>query len=423
MAGKRRGGADEVLGEIDPLGRGRRIPPLRTGTTANAMGRGGRSGWRSYLGSGVGCRSAVASAPRRFAVLRVAKIKTLGNLRSSAKHTFRQRETPNADPELKSANEVWIGPDDADGVAAAWAARAPEQIRKNAVHALEYLVTASPEALGAMSKDDRDAYFATGLDWLCRRHGEENVLSAVIHRDETTPHLTAMVIPLDERGHLNARSFTGGKVMLSEMQTSFAEVVADWGIERGLHRSNARHVSIREYYAQVNTRPAESLDLPEPDRGNFWTRGRETPESYAERLREVAGAQYDHLQRNYDKRLQEASEALFAAERGASRTRIVAAARGMALEALSAWDKIAGVEDDAEYHDLLGRFAAQWETSYPLLARNEPKVAAEMEKRLFEAGIETGHVQELRLQREQDIDRKVGREGRSLDDDEDGWGL
>ena len=88
------------------------------------------------------------------------------------------------------------------------------------------------------------------------------MLSAVIHRDETTPHLTAMVIPLDERGHLNARSFTGGKVQLSAMQTSFAEAVSDWGIERGVHRSGARHVSIREYYARVTTLPSRTLGDP-----------------------------------------------------------------------------------------------------------------------------------------------------------------
>jgi len=353
----------------------------------------------------------------------VAKIKTLGNLRGSAKHTFRQRETPNADPELRSANEVWIGPDDAEGVAEAWAARAPERIRKNAVHGLEYLVTASPEALAAMS-DEQDAYFARGLDWLCDRHGEENVLSAVVHRDETTPHLTAMVIPLDERGHLNARSFIGGRAMLSEMQTSFAEAVSDWGIERGIRRSNARHVSIREYYAQVNAEPEKELDLPELDRGGFLGRGKETPESYAERLRAAAGAQYGHLQRNSAAKLQEASEALSAAERSIDTWKAAADSRALAIEALSAWDRIASVEDDAEYRDLLGQFAEQWKRDYPALSRREPKFAAEMEERLASAGIETGHARELREEQERmaDRERDIGRLGRSLDDDH-GWEL
>ncbi len=35
-----------------------------------------------------------------YAIIRHAKIKTLGNLAASAQHTFRERETPNADPKL-----------------------------------------------------------------------------------------------------------------------------------------------------------------------------------------------------------------------------------------------------------------------------------------------------------------------------------
>ena len=155
-----------VLGEIDPLRR-RRRPPLRKEASPPV------SGWRSKSGSGAGCRSSVAAAPKRFAVLRVAKIKNLGNLRSSAKHTFRERETPNADPGLRGDNEVWIGAEDAEGMAQAWAERAPEKIRKNAVLALEYLVTASPGALGTMSREEQDAFFARGLEWLCDRHNEE----------------------------------------------------------------------------------------------------------------------------------------------------------------------------------------------------------------------------------------------------------
>lgn len=400
----------DVLGEVDPLGL-RRRPPSQDHT-------GQSSGWRNRMGSGAGCRPAVSSAPRRFAVLRVAKIKTLGNLRSSAKHTFRQRETPNADPGLKDANEVWIGPESAEGVVEAWVDRAPETIRKNAVHALEYLITASPEALSTMSKDEQDAYFAKGLDWLCQRHGEDNVLSAVIHRDETTPHLTAMVIPLDDRGHLNARSFTGGKMQLSEMQTDFAAAVADWGIERGIHRSNARHVSIKEYYAQVTTRPSRTLDLPDPERGGFLGRGKESPGAYAERLRDTAVRQYAHLQRNYDQRLQEAAQALLVAERTVGRQKVALASRGLTLEALSVWQSISEAEDPAERREMQESFAAHWDKTRDALAKTDRTFVDEMDARLVEAGVETDQGRERRHELEQSQERKMS----SWEEDSD-WGL
>ncbi|RJE16469.1 hypothetical protein PHISCL_11194, partial [Aspergillus sclerotialis] len=62
-----------------------------------------------------------------------------------------------------------------------------------------------------MGRDEQNNYFRRALDWLKDRHGAENVLSAVVHRDETTPHMQVLVIPLDARGKLNARELVGGK--------------------------------------------------------------------------------------------------------------------------------------------------------------------------------------------------------------------
>ena len=78
----------------------------------------------------------------------------------------------------------------------------------------------------------RDAYFNDALKWLRERHGGANVVYAGIHRDETTPHMYAYVVPLDEAtGRLNARKWLGGAKALSEMQTDFA---ANVGARHGL---------------------------------------------------------------------------------------------------------------------------------------------------------------------------------------------
>lgn len=56
-----------------------------------------------------------------------------------------------------------------------------------------------------------------------------------IHRDETTPHLYAYIVPIDERGRLNCRAFYGGAGALRLMQTDFAERVGrKHGLERGV---------------------------------------------------------------------------------------------------------------------------------------------------------------------------------------------
>ena len=57
---------------------------------------------------------------RRFAILRCAKVKNLGNMGASLQHTFRERETPNADPARIRDNTVLAGAEDSRGVLDAW---------------------------------------------------------------------------------------------------------------------------------------------------------------------------------------------------------------------------------------------------------------------------------------------------------------
>lgn len=233
--------------------------------------------------------SSGASGQPNFVILRTAKIKAIGNLGGSLQHTFRERETPNADEARREENQILVGPDTADGVVKAWQERAPEKIRKNAVLGIEYLVTASPEAMARMSRPEQDQYFARAVSWLKEKHGSENVLSAVVHRDETTPHLTAMVIPLDGRGKLNAREFLGGRQKLREMQTEFTERVGRaHGLDRGIEGSKARHQRVQSFYSALERGPEASVSLPERRTGGFLGRGGETDAEYRERASEAA---------------------------------------------------------------------------------------------------------------------------------------
>lgn len=223
---------------------------------------------------------------RSFAILRCAKIKTMGNMGASLQHTFRERDTPNADTRRTRENTVLVGGNTSSAVLDAWKDRAPEKIRSNAVHGLEYFVGGSPEALKAMSREQQDAYFTNALDWLKARHGAENVLSAVIHRDESTPHMTVMTIPLDERGKLNARAIVGSREQLSAMQTDFAERVGNThGLERGLKGSPARHERVQRAYAHL-TDPDAAVSLPERRKGAFLGLGSETDAEWRERASE-----------------------------------------------------------------------------------------------------------------------------------------
>lgn len=243
---------------------------------------------------------------RRYAILRVAKIKTKGHLGAALAHNFRERHTANADAARQGDNTVLKGPGNGQDVIAAWEARAPEKIRKNAVHALEYFVGASPEKMANMNRRQQDAYFRKALNWFETKHGADNVLSAVIHRDETTPHLQLLVIPLDARGKLNARELVGGKANLSKMQTDFArEVGKDFGLERGRERSQARHQTIKEYYARANAPVEADFRLPERRKGNLLGVGRESDEEWRHRATDAAKEAIARTKAVYEERLQQ----------------------------------------------------------------------------------------------------------------------
>lgn len=185
-----------------------------------------------------------------FAILRTAKIKTIGNIASSLSHNYRTRETPNADQNRSSLNEHSV--ESAQAVKDAIQERLPEKRRSDAVLCIEHLITASPEWSGWGTDQERE-FFDTSKNWLEEKYGAQNVVATTIHRDETTPHLVAYVVPLDaDTGRLNAKKWLGGRDKLSRMQTDFASEVKNLGLERGVEGSKATHTSIKEHYAKVN---------------------------------------------------------------------------------------------------------------------------------------------------------------------------
>lgn len=206
----------------------------------------------------------------KYAILRTQKLKATGAVWRSLKHAFREQPTPNADP-AKAAQNAHLGANSAAEAMQRVRDRLPEKRRKDAVLAIEYLITASPEAMQELGGQGRDAYFNDALKWLRERHGGANVVYAGIHRDETTPHMYAYVVPLDEAtGRLNARRWLGGAKALSEMQTDFAaNVGARHGLERGIKGSRAKHERVSRHYGLVNRAADQVAELGMLDRASL----------------------------------------------------------------------------------------------------------------------------------------------------------
>lgn len=214
-----------------------------------------------------------------YAILRIQKLKSAVAIRNSLKHAFREQETPNADSE-RTPNNTHIGAESSQEAIEKFNAGLPLTVRKNAVLALEYLITASPEDMANKSRADQDKYFADSLAYLHKTYGKENVFYAGVHRDETTPHMYAYVLPKHE-GKLNARHFIGGhKDRMSQIQTEFAETIGQkHGLERGVKGSRARHQEIGRYYAKVNAKTPQIAPFAVPEKSMF-----EKQDDYSKRV-------------------------------------------------------------------------------------------------------------------------------------------
>ena len=224
----------------------------------------------------------------QFAIMRCKKLASMGSVAGALRHCYRERETPNADPERTPTNEhaAATSTDEAMG---RMRALLPEKRRRDAVLAVEYLMTASPEWWQEASRKQQDEFFRRSRQWLADKYGSDRIVTATIHRDETTPHLSAFVVPLTRDGRLSAREFVGGRQKMRDDQTSYAAAVADLGLSRGIEGSRARHQSIRDYYAALK-QPVADLTLSAEDveprvlRKGIFSNDIEAPEMVAERL-------------------------------------------------------------------------------------------------------------------------------------------
>lgn len=202
-----------------------------------------------------------------YAIFRLAKRRNDGAA-AMARHALREARVHNADPTLAGENSVLAGPATADGVMQELRAKLPERRRRDAVTCLDLFVGASPEAMTAMDRKAQDTYFRCALNWISEQFGgRANVISAVVHRDEATPHLQVLLVPLLD-GKLNAKVLVGDRKRLQALQDSFAELVGKpAGLRRGERASGAKHTSIRAFYGAVKaagTRDALPARVPVP---------------------------------------------------------------------------------------------------------------------------------------------------------------
>lgn len=148
------------------------------------------------------------------------------------------------------------------------------KIGTNQVRVIRVMLTGSHDDMKRIEAEGKlDQWCADNLAWLNKTFGADNVVSAVLHRDESTPHIHASVVPIvtgerrkvrekrepDKPGKKKYRKKSPDaarlcaddvmtRIKLKSYQDTYAEAMAGYGLQRGIDGSVARHITTQEFY-------------------------------------------------------------------------------------------------------------------------------------------------------------------------------
>ena len=211
-----------------------------------------------------------------YAVLHLEKAKGADSGMSA--HIERTIQPKNADPTRTHLNRELIQfPDGVRSRTAAIQHRLntaglKRKIGKNQVQAIRIVLTGTHADMEQIDQTGRlDGWCQDNLDWLRKTYGADNVVSAVLHMDEETPHIHATIVPIvqterkKQKKELTAKKryrtkapaprLCADEVMsranLIRYQDTYAEQMAAYGLQRGIRGSEAQHISTHEYYRSL----------------------------------------------------------------------------------------------------------------------------------------------------------------------------
>lgn len=131
------------------------------------------------------------------------------------------------------------------------------KIKDEAVLITSFILGSDKEFFDGITSEAQKQFFDDCTGFFAERYGKENVVSAVVHLDESTPHLHLNLMPVTD-GRLCAKVLFD-RIALRDLQTDFYETVGKkYGLERGKEGSTAKHLDTVAYKTKKMTEAAEA---------------------------------------------------------------------------------------------------------------------------------------------------------------------
>ena len=123
-----------------------------------------------------------------------------------------------------------------------------------------FVVGSDREFFSRLSSGEQQQFFVDCTRFFTERYGEDNIISAVVHMDETTPHIHLNLIPISD-GRLCAKQLFDRKE-LQNLQSDFHSVVGKkWNLQRGKEGSQAKHLDTAAYKLKKISEAADQAEL------------------------------------------------------------------------------------------------------------------------------------------------------------------
>lgn len=150
----------------------------------------------------------------------------------------------------------------------------PDQVR-----AVRVMMSGTHEDMMKIQQDGRmDEWCNDSMQWLHKTFGRENTVSAVLHMDETTPHIHATIVPIvtGERRKAKLKQTEGKRSYRKKADAArlcaddvlnrdkligyhddYSKIMDKYGLHRGVRGSEARHVTTAQYYRDLKRQTGE----------------------------------------------------------------------------------------------------------------------------------------------------------------------
>lgn len=139
--------------------------------------------------------------------------------------------------------------------------------------ACEFLMSATPQFFEGKSREEIQKWAESSLNFVTDQIGigKENILHAVVHMDEKTPHLHVVAVPLVEKYDgrkkqdvlaISRKHFIKTREDMAEVQTKYVGhlKVDGFDLERGLEKSGAKHLDVARYKIQETQKDLKEIE-------------------------------------------------------------------------------------------------------------------------------------------------------------------